>query len=140
MISYLDSIEKDQEVTTLSILISQRFSNFFNSYSKAYNKMFDRKGKLFLLALKKKETSNKLKIFGRLMESARAAFIDKRFADSFLILKSAESTKIINKEFYLMLGIVTYYSKDVEIGRKYLQRGYDKFGSVECKEALKLLY
>lgn len=51
------------------------------------------------------------------MESARTAFIDKRFSDSFLILKSAESTKIVNKEFYLMLGIVTYYSKDVEIGR-----------------------
>lgn len=56
LISYFQSIEKGQEIKAL---ISRQFSNFFNSYSKAYNKMFDRQGKLFLLALKKKEITNK---------------------------------------------------------------------------------
>ena len=34
--------------------INLRFSNLFNSYAKAYNKMFNRSGQLFLRSLKKK--------------------------------------------------------------------------------------
>ena len=35
--------------------ISQQFSNFFNAYTKAYNKMYSRKGALFLHNFKRKE-------------------------------------------------------------------------------------
>jgi len=38
-----------------SKIISQHFSNLFNSYTKAYNKMYDRKGSLFRPNFKKKE-------------------------------------------------------------------------------------
>lgn len=34
--------------------ISQQFSNLFNAYTKAYNKMFDRKGSLFMPNFKRK--------------------------------------------------------------------------------------
>ncbi len=37
-----------QGFKNLAGLNSQQFSNFFNSYAKAFNKMFDRKGSLFL--------------------------------------------------------------------------------------------
>lgn len=36
------------EYDLLLQLISKQFGNFFNAYAKAYNKMFKRKGKLFL--------------------------------------------------------------------------------------------
>jgi len=39
----------------LSGVIVQQFSNFFNSYSKAYNKMYDRNGSLFQRPFKVKE-------------------------------------------------------------------------------------
>jgi putative transposase len=37
-----------------SLFISQQFSNFFNGYSKAFNKMHNRSGKLFRLPFKRK--------------------------------------------------------------------------------------
>ena len=36
-------------------LISQQMSNFFNAYTKAFNKMYDRKGSLFLDNVKRKK-------------------------------------------------------------------------------------
>lgn len=49
------SNEKDlQGFQNLGGLISQQFSNFFNSYSKAFNKMYNRTGSLFVPNFKKK--------------------------------------------------------------------------------------
>jgi REP element-mobilizing transposase RayT len=39
-------------------LISQQLSNFFNAYSKAYNKMYSRRGKLFLQSCQSKEVKS----------------------------------------------------------------------------------
>ena len=39
---------KNLAVLNLEKRIIQQFSNFFNAYTKAFNKMYDRKGKLFL--------------------------------------------------------------------------------------------
>lgn len=44
-----------QGFKNLEGFISQQFSNLFNAYTKAYNKMFDRKGALFLHNFKRKE-------------------------------------------------------------------------------------
>lgn len=38
--------------------IVQQFSNFFNAYTKAFNKMYERKGKLFLTPFKRKPITN----------------------------------------------------------------------------------
>ncbi len=38
----------------LHLLISQQFSNFFNSYAKAFNKLYNRKGSLFMHTYKRK--------------------------------------------------------------------------------------
>jgi putative transposase len=41
----LEGLERQQ---VISKFISQQFSNLFNSYSKSFNKMFERKGSLFM--------------------------------------------------------------------------------------------
>jgi putative transposase len=42
----------------LSGLISQQFGHFFNAYTKAYNKMYDRRGSLFERPFKRKAVKN----------------------------------------------------------------------------------
>lgn len=46
--------QKPDSNTDLSDLLSKRFSNLFNAYSKAFNKMYDRRGRLFESSLKRK--------------------------------------------------------------------------------------
>ena len=41
-------------------LLSRRFSNFFNAYAKAYNRMYDRRGKLFLSGVKRKKIEDEI--------------------------------------------------------------------------------
>ncbi len=53
--------EKDdflKEDIDFSLKIDLRFSNFYNSYAKAYNKMYNRSGKLFLPSHKKRNVSS----------------------------------------------------------------------------------
>jgi len=47
-----------QGFQNLEGLISQQFSNFFNAYTKAYNKRYERKGSLFIPNFKRKVVSN----------------------------------------------------------------------------------
>jgi putative transposase len=42
----------------LETKIIQQFSNFFNAYTKAFNKMYNRKGKLFLAPFQRKPITN----------------------------------------------------------------------------------
>jgi putative transposase len=51
---------------SLSKLVSQRFSNFFNSYTKALNKRYQRKGSLFTPNIKRKQV-NQQAYFTRLI-------------------------------------------------------------------------
>ncbi len=47
------AIPESKTGTSPSDYINQQFSNFFNSYSKAFNKKYDRVGKLFALPFKR---------------------------------------------------------------------------------------
>jgi REP element-mobilizing transposase RayT len=47
-----------QGLEDLEGLISQQYSNFFNAYSKAFNKQQDRRGSLFTVNLKRKRVNN----------------------------------------------------------------------------------
>lgn len=53
---YHNVSEKDKQMISksMSVYLSQQFSNLFNSYSKAFNKMHNRSGKLFRLPFKRK--------------------------------------------------------------------------------------
>ncbi|MEO6330032.1 MAG: transposase [Ginsengibacter sp.] len=50
---------KNLEGVAASNLLSKQFSNFFNSYSKAFNKKYERRGSLFLKNFKKKAITNR---------------------------------------------------------------------------------
>ncbi len=50
--------EIKKEKTELPVLISEQFANCFNSYSKAFNKVFQRHGKLFDLPFKRIEVDS----------------------------------------------------------------------------------
>jgi len=47
-----------QGFKTLEGFLSQQFGNLFNAYTKAYNKMYNRKGALFLHNFKRKEVAD----------------------------------------------------------------------------------
>ncbi|HSY61275.1 MAG TPA: hypothetical protein VK796_05330, partial [Cytophaga sp.] len=47
-----------QNLGGVSRNISQQFSNLFNAYTKAFNKMYNRKGSLFIPNFKRKEINN----------------------------------------------------------------------------------
>lgn len=54
-------LERDIDLTgfeNLSGLISKRFSNLFNAYTKAYNKKYDRMGSLFKRAFRRKRINS----------------------------------------------------------------------------------
>lgn len=46
--------EKIIDIEAMPVYLSQQFSNLFNGYSKAFNKMHNRSGKLFCLPFKRK--------------------------------------------------------------------------------------
>jgi putative transposase len=50
-----DGAWKDSD---LSKLVSQQYSHFLNSYAKSFNKMYERKGSLFLDNIKRKEVTH----------------------------------------------------------------------------------
>lgn len=64
----LVKVRSEEEIKTLLSLkdevelndkfISKRFSNLFSSYTQAFNKMYERKGSLFLKNFKRKEVNN----------------------------------------------------------------------------------
>jgi REP element-mobilizing transposase RayT len=61
---FLIQIKKEEELEKifkkdLTGLVSQQFSNFFNAYSKAFNKQQNRKGSLFIRQFKRKKIENK---------------------------------------------------------------------------------
>jgi len=56
-LQYLDP-EGFENPRGLNIAISQHIGNFFNAYTKAYNKQFNRKGKLFCDSFERKEITS----------------------------------------------------------------------------------
>jgi hypothetical protein len=56
---FKDKLRKNpQGFENLAGLISRKFSNFLNAYAKAFNKMFERKGSLFLDNIQRKKIEN----------------------------------------------------------------------------------
>jgi putative transposase len=61
VIKVFEKIKKQKFVTTqhnISEFIMERFSNWLNGYTKAFNKMYDRKGSLFMDYLKRVEAAS----------------------------------------------------------------------------------
>lgn len=54
----LDDRPESESLEKLPELISRKFSNYFNAYSKAFNKRYDRIGRLFRSSLKRKQVDD----------------------------------------------------------------------------------
>ena len=54
----LESLRAEEKEKTLSNLLSKQFSNFFSSYSQAFNKVYKRRGSLFIKNFKRKEVTS----------------------------------------------------------------------------------
>jgi putative transposase len=50
----LENINSEEKELKLSYLLSKQFSNFFSSYSQSFNKVYQRRGSLFLKNFKRK--------------------------------------------------------------------------------------
>jgi putative transposase len=50
----IEALFADKTSAKLPVLLTQQFSNLFNSYTKCYNKLFQRKGSLFIPKYKRK--------------------------------------------------------------------------------------
>ncbi|HKK47012.1 MAG TPA: hypothetical protein VJ964_15905 [Balneolaceae bacterium] len=64
-----DLLKRDLDLTgfqNLSGLVSKRFSNLFNAYTKAYNKKYNRMGSLFIRGFQRKKITNR-EYFSRLI-------------------------------------------------------------------------
>ena len=54
----LESLRAEEKEKTLSNQLSKQFSNFFSSYSQAFNKVYKRRGSLFIKNFKRKEVTS----------------------------------------------------------------------------------
>jgi len=100
-----------QGFKNLEGFISQQFSNFFNAYTKAFNKMYDRKGALFLHNFKRKEVSDE-NYFAKLIHYIHANPVHHGFTtqieawqfSSYLSYISEKKTKIKQEEALTWFG------------------------------------
>lgn len=81
-----------------------------------------------------------LKNFESFMNLAREAFINKDYDQTFYYLKQAEKDGWYSAEFWYYMGISVYYRGNKGASKRYLKRGFYKFGCTDCNDAYEKLY
>ena len=111
--------------------ISKSFSNLFNSYTQAYNKMYDRRGSLFIPNMKRKEISNDGSfckvvhyIHSNPVHHQFVKTIDKWPHSSYQIFLSKGSTKL-DREYVLNIfggldWFIKYHQQPIDPKGKFL--------------------
>jgi REP element-mobilizing transposase RayT len=107
-----------QGFKNLEGFISQQFSNFFNAYTKAFNKMYDRKGALFLHNFKRKEVNHET-YFAKLIHYIHANPVHHGFTtqieawqfSSYQSYISEKKTKIKQEEALTWFGGLEAFKK-----------------------------
>lgn len=59
----LENLSSEERQLRLSYLLSKQFSNFFSSYSQSFNKVYQRRGSLFLKNFKRKLIDSEAYLF-----------------------------------------------------------------------------
>ncbi|MFV0607052.1 MAG: transposase, partial [Niabella sp.] len=54
----LENLTNEEKEKQLSLLLSKQFSNFFSSYTQSFNKVYGRRGSLFIKNFKRKEITS----------------------------------------------------------------------------------
>ena len=81
-----------------------------------------------------------LKNFDYFMNQAREAFIKKDYDQTFYFFKQAEKDGWHSPDFWYYLGISVYYRGNKSASKRYLERGFYKFGCTDCNDAYELLF
>lgn len=111
--------------------ISKSFSNLFNSYSQAYNKMYDRKGSLFIPNMKRKEVNNDAS-FCKVVHYIHANPVHHQFVksinewphSSYQTFLSKESTNL-DRAYVLNIfggleGFIKYHEQPIDAKNKFI--------------------
>ncbi|MRX46238.1 transposase [Pedobacter puniceum] len=59
----LENLSSEEKQLQLSYLLSKQFANFFSSYTQSFNKVYQRRGSLFLKNFKRKEVEDQNYLF-----------------------------------------------------------------------------
>lgn len=81
-----------------------------------------------------------LKNFSYFMNLAREEFIKKDFDKTFYYLKHAEKDGWYSAEFWYYMGISVYYRDNKRAAKRYLKRGFYKYGCADCSVAYEQLF
>ena len=111
--------------------ISKSFSNLFNSYTQAFNKMYDRRGSLFIPNMKREEVSNDGSfckvvhyIHANSVHHQFVKTIDKWPHSSYKILLSKAVTKLGREHVLNMFGgldwFIKYHQQPIDPKNKFL--------------------
>lgn len=87
----------EKESVEIKKIISQQFSNTFNSYSQAINKHFNRTGKLFELPFRRKEIISEQQLINAILYVNKNP-VKHKITDDFLTYPYSSVNKIINGE------------------------------------------
>src|SRR5690554_5082550 len=68
------------------------------------------------------------------MNLAREQFLLEDYDKTFYYLKTAEKDGIHSSSFWFYLGITVHHRGNVKASKRYLKRGFYKFGCWECKD------
>lgn len=85
-------------------------------------------------------TEQNLKNFDHFMSLAREAFISKDYDKTFYYLKQAEKGGWHNANFWYYMGISVYYRGNRKASKRYLKRGFYKYGCTHCNDAYEKLH
>lgn len=126
------SKELDSQHRLIAKFLSQQFSNLFNSYSKAFNKMFERKGSLFIPRFKYKLIDNS-SYYTRVIHYIHANPVHHGFTSNLSDWKwssynsyfSSQSTALANDDVLGWFGNMDDFKKAHQL--HYEQRFADEF-------------
>jgi REP element-mobilizing transposase RayT len=126
-----ENIEVEVQGEVLIKKISKPFSNLFNSYTQAFNKMYDRKGSLFMPNMKKEEVNND-RSFCKVVDYIHANPVHHQFVkeidkcphSSYKIFLSKSPTKLEREYALDIFGgnewFIKYHQQPVDPKNKWL--------------------
>ena len=117
----LEGFQNLQGLDRCSKIISKKFSNLFNSYTKAYNKRYERKGSLFIPNFKRKEITSEDQLLTLICYIHRNP-IHHGFCKNFIDWKHSSYTTFLSE-------------KDTKIQREFVINKFDDLENfIACHE------
>lgn len=85
-------------------------------------------------------TEKRFENFGHYMNLAREEFIKGDYDMTFYYLKTAERNGIQSSLFWYYLGVSVHHRGNNRAAKRYLKRGFYKWGCLECRDVYEKLF